>query len=202
MVGTHVIRLGMLSNVAAVAMLAPVVFAMAPKLGLHPVAFTMLVCDTDTFAYILPTQITAAVIGLRHGHLHSRRLRQGGLRFGMHRHRLRPVHHGPLVRPLGHARLGSGRTLGRFRAFSGLKRGAFQTENALSCAIKRRSGYGTKRKLWVTSKLICWNMFKASRLRTGPDKERTMAYIAAGRASDRFPETPPTLKPSSSTPTC
>lgn len=62
MVGTHIIRLGMLSNVAAVAMLAPVVFAMAPKLGLHPVAFTMLVCDTDTFAYILPTQITAAII--------------------------------------------------------------------------------------------------------------------------------------------
>ena len=62
MVGTHIIRLGMLSNVAAVAMLAPVVFAMAPKLGLHPVAFTLLVCDTDTFAYILPTQITAAVI--------------------------------------------------------------------------------------------------------------------------------------------
>lgn len=62
MVGTHVIRIGMLSNVAAVAMLAPVVFAMAPKLGLHPVAFTLLVCDTDTFAYILPTQITAAVI--------------------------------------------------------------------------------------------------------------------------------------------
>lgn len=62
MFGTHVIRLGMLSNVAAVAMLAPVVFAMAPKLGLHPVAFTLLVCDTDTFAYILPTQITAAVI--------------------------------------------------------------------------------------------------------------------------------------------
>ena len=50
MVGTHIIRLGMLSNVAAVAMLAPVVFAMAPKLGLHPVAFTMLVCDTDTFS--------------------------------------------------------------------------------------------------------------------------------------------------------
>lgn len=62
MVGTHVIRIGMLSNVAAVAMLAPVVFAMAPKLGLHPVAFTLLVCDTDTYAYLLPTQITAAVI--------------------------------------------------------------------------------------------------------------------------------------------
>lgn len=62
MAGTHLIRLGMLSNVAAVAMLAPVVFAMAPKVGLHPVAFTLLVCDTDTYAYVLPTQITAAVI--------------------------------------------------------------------------------------------------------------------------------------------
>lgn len=62
MLGTHLIRIGMLSNVAAIAMLAPVVFAMAPELGLHPVAFTLLVCDTDTFAYLLPTQITAAVI--------------------------------------------------------------------------------------------------------------------------------------------
>ena len=62
MVGTHVIRIGMLSNVAAIAMLAPVIFAMAPKLGLHPVSFTLLVCDTDTYAYLLPTQITAAVI--------------------------------------------------------------------------------------------------------------------------------------------
>ncbi|MBI5249165.1 MAG: anion permease [Desulfomonile tiedjei] len=62
MVGTQIMRLGMLSNVAAVAMLAPVVFAMAGKLELHPVAFTLLVCNTDTFAYVLPTQITAAVI--------------------------------------------------------------------------------------------------------------------------------------------
>jgi di/tricarboxylate transporter len=62
MVGTHIIRIGMLSNVAAIAMLAPIIFAMAPKLDLHPVALTLLVCDTDTFAYILPTQITAAVI--------------------------------------------------------------------------------------------------------------------------------------------
>lgn len=67
MLGTHVIRLGMLSNVAAIAMLAPILLAMAPKLGLHPVAFTMLVSDTDTFAYILPTQITAAVIAYSSG---------------------------------------------------------------------------------------------------------------------------------------
>ena len=67
MLGTHVIRLGMLSNVAAVTMLAPVLLAMAPKLGLHPVAFTMLVSDTDSFAYMLPTQITAAVIAYSSG---------------------------------------------------------------------------------------------------------------------------------------
>ncbi|MBI3575132.1 MAG: anion permease [Gammaproteobacteria bacterium] len=67
MVGTHVIRLGMLSNIAAITMLAPVLIALAPKLGLHPVAFTMLVSDTDTFAYILPTQITAAVIAYASG---------------------------------------------------------------------------------------------------------------------------------------
>jgi anion transporter len=62
MLGTHVIRLGMLSNVAAVALLAPIAYQLAGALHLHPVAFTMIVCDTDSFAYILPTQITAAVI--------------------------------------------------------------------------------------------------------------------------------------------
>lgn len=62
MIGTHIIRIGMLSNVAAIAMLAPIVFELAKTLGFHPVAFTLLVCDTDTFAYLLPTQITAAVI--------------------------------------------------------------------------------------------------------------------------------------------
>jgi sodium-dependent dicarboxylate transporter 2/3/5 len=67
MVGTHIIRLGMLSNVAAITMLAPILIVLAPKLGLHPVAFTMLVSDTDTFAYILPTQITAAVIAYSSG---------------------------------------------------------------------------------------------------------------------------------------
>lgn len=67
MAGTHFIRLGMLSNIAAISMLAPVLLALAPKLGLHPVAFTMLVSDTDTFAYILPTQITAAVIAYSSG---------------------------------------------------------------------------------------------------------------------------------------
>ena len=60
--GTHVIRLGMLSNVAAVALLAPITYQLAETLGLNPVAFAILVCNNDTFAYVLPTQITAAVI--------------------------------------------------------------------------------------------------------------------------------------------
>ncbi len=67
MIGAHVIRIGMLSNVAAVTMLVPILLALAPKLGLHPVAFTMLVADTDSFAYLLPTQITAAVIAYSSG---------------------------------------------------------------------------------------------------------------------------------------
>ena len=67
MAGTHVIRLGMLSNVAAITMLAPILIALALRFGLHPVAFTMLIADTDTFAYILPTQITAAVIAYSSG---------------------------------------------------------------------------------------------------------------------------------------
>ncbi|MEM8732506.1 MAG: SLC13 family permease, partial [Pseudomonadota bacterium] len=62
MAGTHIIRIGMLSNVAAIAMLAPITFELAEVLGFHKVAFMLLVCDTDTFAYLLPTQITAAVI--------------------------------------------------------------------------------------------------------------------------------------------
>jgi di/tricarboxylate transporter len=53
--------------VAAVTMLAPVLLALAPRFNLHPVAFTMLVADTDSFAYILPTQITAAVIAYSSG---------------------------------------------------------------------------------------------------------------------------------------
>jgi di/tricarboxylate transporter len=67
MVGTHIIRLGMLSNIAAVTMLAPVLLAMAPKLGMHTVAFTLLIANSDTFAYLLPTQITAAVIAYSTG---------------------------------------------------------------------------------------------------------------------------------------
>jgi len=67
LVGTHVMRLGMLSNVASIAMIAPILIAMAPKVGLHPVSFTMLISDTDSFAYILPTQITAAVIAYSSG---------------------------------------------------------------------------------------------------------------------------------------
>jgi solute carrier family 13 (sodium-dependent dicarboxylate transporter), member 2/3/5 len=60
--GSQVIRLGMLSNVAAVAMLAPITWQLGQAMHLNAVAFTTLVCDSDSFSYILPTQITAAVI--------------------------------------------------------------------------------------------------------------------------------------------
>lgn len=64
---TQVIRLGMLSNVAAVALLAPILIVLAGDLGLHPVAFTMAIADLDTYALVLPTQITAAVLAYSTG---------------------------------------------------------------------------------------------------------------------------------------
>jgi sodium-dependent dicarboxylate transporter 2/3/5 len=67
MIGTHIVRLGMLSNVASVTLMAPILLALAPKLGVHSVAFTLLVSDTDSFAYLLPTQITAGVIAFSSG---------------------------------------------------------------------------------------------------------------------------------------
>ncbi len=62
LVGTHIIRIGMLSNIAAITVLAPILIALAPKIGLNAAAFTMLISNADTFAYLMPTQLTAAVI--------------------------------------------------------------------------------------------------------------------------------------------
>ncbi len=66
-VGTHVIRLGMLSNVAAVALLAPITYALGLSLHLNAPVFAVLICNGDSFSYVLPTQITAAVIAYGSG---------------------------------------------------------------------------------------------------------------------------------------
>lgn len=62
MAATQIIRLGMLSNIAAVAMLAPVLLEMAPLLNMNPVAFTLLIANVDTFAFLIPTQVVAGVV--------------------------------------------------------------------------------------------------------------------------------------------
>jgi di/tricarboxylate transporter len=62
MFATQVLRLGMLSNIAAVAMLAPILLEMAPLLQMNPVAFTLLVANVDTFAFVVPTQLVAGVV--------------------------------------------------------------------------------------------------------------------------------------------
>ncbi|MBS4096601.1 MAG: DASS family sodium-coupled anion symporter [Sulfuricella sp.] len=59
---TRIIRLGMLSNIASVAMLAPVLLEMAPLLNMNPVALTLLVGNIDTFAFLIPTQVVAGVV--------------------------------------------------------------------------------------------------------------------------------------------
>lgn len=62
MVMTHIMRIGMLSNVAAVAFLAPIMLDLAPIYNLNPVPFTLLICDIDTFAFLIPTQLTIGVL--------------------------------------------------------------------------------------------------------------------------------------------
>jgi len=62
MFSTQFVRLGMLSNIAAVAMLAPVLLEMAPLLNMNPVAFTLHVANVDTFAFVVPTQVVAGVV--------------------------------------------------------------------------------------------------------------------------------------------
>jgi len=62
MVSTQIMRLGMLSNVAAVAMIAPVLLEIAPLLHMNPVAFTLLIANLDTFAFLVPTQLVAGVV--------------------------------------------------------------------------------------------------------------------------------------------
>lgn len=67
MIATRVIRLGMLSNIASVAMLAPVLLEMAPLLNMNPVALTLLVGNVDTFAFLIPTQVVAGVVAYSTG---------------------------------------------------------------------------------------------------------------------------------------
>lgn len=58
----QILRLGIVSNVAAVTLMAPIVAAMAPKLGLNTVAFTMMILNIDSYAFILPISVTACLI--------------------------------------------------------------------------------------------------------------------------------------------
>ncbi|SHJ10115.1 SLC13 family permease [Desulfofundulus thermosubterraneus] len=59
---TAFVRIFMLSNVAAVSMLAPILISLSRVLNLNPVAFTLLVGNFDTFSFLVPTQVTACVI--------------------------------------------------------------------------------------------------------------------------------------------
>lgn len=58
----QVLRLGIISNVGAVTLMAPIVFAMAPLLNLNQVAFTLAVLNVDTYAMIIPMEVTACLV--------------------------------------------------------------------------------------------------------------------------------------------
>lgn len=59
---TTVLRLFILSNVAAITMAAPILVSLAKELNLEPISFTLLIANYDTFSFMLPTQVTACVI--------------------------------------------------------------------------------------------------------------------------------------------
>lgn len=58
----QIIRLGIISNVAAVTLMAPVIVAMAPLLDLNTVAFSLAVLNVDSYAFILPISVTTCLI--------------------------------------------------------------------------------------------------------------------------------------------
>ncbi|MDI6880141.1 MAG: DASS family sodium-coupled anion symporter [Desulfitobacteriaceae bacterium] len=62
MVMVQVLRLGIISNVGAVTLMAPIVFAMAPLLKMNSVAFTLAILNLDTYAMILPMEVTACLV--------------------------------------------------------------------------------------------------------------------------------------------
>jgi len=62
MVLVQILRLGIISNVGAVTLMAPIVFAMAPMLKLNSVAFTLAVLNVDTYAMIIPMEVTACLV--------------------------------------------------------------------------------------------------------------------------------------------
>ena len=67
MVLVQVLRLGLISNVGAVTLMAPIVFSMAGLLHLNNVSFTLAVLNVDTYALILPMEVTACLIAYSSG---------------------------------------------------------------------------------------------------------------------------------------
>lgn len=46
----------------AVTLMAPIVFSMAPMLKLNSVAFTLAVLNVDTYAFLIPMEVTVGLI--------------------------------------------------------------------------------------------------------------------------------------------
>lgn len=62
MVLVQFLRLGIISNVFAVTLMAPIVFAMAPLLQLNSIAFTLAILNVDTYAMLIPMEVTACLV--------------------------------------------------------------------------------------------------------------------------------------------
>ena len=78
MITIQILRLGIISNVGAVTLMAPIVFAMAPLLKLNSVAFTLAVLNVDTYAMILPMEVTACLVAYASDEFSFREFMQAG----------------------------------------------------------------------------------------------------------------------------
>jgi len=67
MVLVQVLRLGIISNVGAVTLMAPIVYSLAGFLHFNSVSFTLAVLNVDTYALILPMEVTASLIAYSSG---------------------------------------------------------------------------------------------------------------------------------------
>ncbi len=73
------IRLGLNNITSALAVALPVVFSLAPHLGMNPVWLGMVAIAGSCLAFLLPTQSIAALASYGMGHFTMRDLRQSGL---------------------------------------------------------------------------------------------------------------------------
>lgn len=64
MLTIQVFRLGIVSSVAAVSLMAPILAALAPMLHLNPVPFVLSIAVLDPFTFVIPVELASCVVAM------------------------------------------------------------------------------------------------------------------------------------------